>query len=237
MTVVYCLDKNLYAKLPKCIRALVAHNNVDKIHVFVNEMMTPDLCAHASTNSLKIHPIDEIKEYLPFNKPGISSLGIMTYARLAISKVLEEDKILYMDVDTLVRHSLKDLWNTDISNVYVAGVIEPEKDWEGPYLNAGVLLMNLKNIRNDKMDDLWIDMAKSDRPFSAHDQDIINSTIGERYIAMSPTYNSCSFTTELSDPVIVHGAGGLVHKLWNPKNKWYTEWLSYGKDNQWIYKT
>lgn len=63
------------------------------------------------------------------------------------------DKILYLDTDVLCRTSFKSFYNTDISDVEIAGVPDRYGKWFfgnvilHNYLNSGVLLMNMKNIR------------------------------------------------------------------------------------------
>jgi len=77
-----------------------------------------------------------------------------------MSKILpkEIDKILYLDIDTLLIGPIDELWNIDISNSYCAGAKEPKKETDFSYINTGVLLMNLKKIREDKKDDEWIEL-------------------------------------------------------------------------------
>lgn len=78
----------------------------------------------------------------------------MVLARCWLSKILTEDKILYLDIDTLVLNDLTDLWNINITNYALAGWPEDpnigassvKKSMNG-YINAGVILMNLKFIR------------------------------------------------------------------------------------------
>lgn len=64
------------------------------------------------------------------------------------------DKILYLDTDVLCRKSFSDFYNTDISDIEIAGVPDRYGKWffgnilRHNYLNSGVLLMNMKNIRS-----------------------------------------------------------------------------------------
>ena len=63
------------------------------------------------------------------------------------------DKILYLDTDVLCRADIGDLFDTDISDVEIAGVPDRYGKWffgnilKHDYLNSGVLLMNMNNIR------------------------------------------------------------------------------------------
>lgn len=63
------------------------------------------------------------------------------------------DKILYLDTDVLCRADFKDFYNSDISDVEIMGVPDRYGKWffgnifKHDYLNSGVLLMNMSNIR------------------------------------------------------------------------------------------
>lgn len=63
------------------------------------------------------------------------------------------DKILYLDTDVLCRKSFKTFYDTDISEVEIAGVPDRYGKWffgnvlVHNYLNSGVLLMNMAKIR------------------------------------------------------------------------------------------
>lgn len=63
------------------------------------------------------------------------------------------DKVLYLDTDVLCRKSFKSFYDTDISDIEIAGVPDRYGKWffgnvfRHNYLNSGVLLMNMKNIR------------------------------------------------------------------------------------------
>jgi lipopolysaccharide biosynthesis glycosyltransferase len=80
----------------------------------------------------------------------------IAYYRLLLPALLEYDKVLYIDSDTLVLAGLEELFNIDISNNLVAGVVDPggytsqifhHLEENDPYLNGGLLLMNLKLMR------------------------------------------------------------------------------------------
>jgi len=84
--------------------------------------------------------------------------GYMVLIRSVYSKIFPElDKILSLDIDTIVTENIDELWDIDISNYYIAGVRDtPEFNKNGLYVNGGVLLCNLKKIREDKMDEKMI---------------------------------------------------------------------------------
>lgn len=88
------------------------------------------------------------------------------YARCLFPQVfLKYDKLLYMDIDmACVGPGIEDLWNTDISDYWVGAVIDATWQWcpvyqhdrcncgTDHYFNNGMMLMNLKKLREDGKD-------------------------------------------------------------------------------------
>jgi lipopolysaccharide biosynthesis glycosyltransferase len=77
-----------------------------------------------------------------------------------------------------------------------------------PYINAGVILMDLKVIRGTGIHRCW-ERLTQDPLFANHDQDIINATAQGGIVIVGPEYN-CSQSTGLlpRDQIkIVHYAG------------------------------
>ena len=73
---------------------------------------------------------------------------------------LEElpDKILYLDNDVVIRKDFMDFYNQDISDYEIIGVLDYYGKWffknnifKFDYLNSGVLLLNLKKIKETKL--------------------------------------------------------------------------------------
>ena len=185
-----------------------------------------------------------------------------TYYRLLIPSILPNcEKILYLDGDTTIIKDLQDLYNIDISDYYVAGCIDfdtcllrpgYEKNLNVPdrnqYINAGVLLLNVKNMRKDnigkKMEGLAPYVKK--RKLILQDQDIINSICYGKIKLINPKYNVMThqfrkYNSDLSkikqqlndlqisynDPTIIHYTGGKPWK--NPNCKKYDVWDKYRK--------
>ena len=106
-----------------------------------------------------------------------------TYFRLLLPMLLiSEDKCLYLDSDTIALEDLKNLYYTDVSDYFVAGVYAPgyhktksripDIKTMDNYINAGVLLMNLRNMRECNFTEKAKELVKNNYP--SQDQDIIN---------------------------------------------------------------
>lgn len=92
----------------------------------------------------------------------------------------EIKKIIYLDGDIIVRHDLSQLFETNIEDYYCAGVhdtiasSEKEQDKElrlkavnipdfKQYINAGVVLLNLERIREDKLEGEFLKFLESEK--------------------------------------------------------------------------
>lgn len=84
------------------------------------------------------------------------------------------DKLLYLDTDIIfLQHGVEQLWQTDLTDYYIAGVediiINKTKNLEVEklnaknehYINGGVLLLNLKLIREAKLDQQLVEWCKN----------------------------------------------------------------------------
>lgn len=89
---------------------------------------------------------------------GSSHLTSASYLRLFAPDLLtNEDKVIYIDCDTIVLTDLQDLYDIKLNDSRFGGVIDEigSKTSQVPrvaddtYINSGVLLMDLKGLRND----------------------------------------------------------------------------------------
>lgn len=127
-----------------------------------------------------------------------------TFYRLALCELIKEEKCLYLDSDILVTEDLKTLYQTELGNNYLAGCrdiwvemfSEPERDKRcvatripsmAQYINAGVLLFNLKQIREDGIDRLFLEQMNQNYPHE--DQDILNVCCFGKILHLSAKWN------------------------------------------------
>lgn len=170
-------------------------------------------------------------------------ITIETCYRLLIPTLRPElDKAIYLDADLVVRHDLTELWEMDVEGCY-AGVVEDvvadikveNYDSIFPtrrYFNAGVILLNLKKIRQDISFARFVEIERRHRAALRHqDQDVLNIAFGGnvRYLPLkwNVTFfffnprrrfpKTLGFTTAevvaaREDPAIIHFIG--AYKPW-----------------------
>ena len=141
-----------------------------------------------------------------FDKLPVSNhLSKAAYYRLIITEILPPaiGKVLYLDVDLIVRDDITELWNTDISTEYAAAVQDlgieskgiylrktlnmPEKE---PYFNSGVLLINLNKWRDDSIGSKVLNFIKDNTSKVIYpDQDGLNATLVGHWVSLHPKWN------------------------------------------------
>ena len=114
----------------------------------------------------------------------------------------EVSKILYLDSDLIVKTDLIDLFNTDISNFYIAAVRDlPQVVFENQlvtmsgnyadYFNSGVMLLNLKQIRENDIENELVKMKKCFTKDTLMDQNVFNTVMKGHIHQLHIKYNVC----------------------------------------------
>lgn len=168
-----------------------------------------------------------------------------TYYRLLLPDLLPNlDKVLYMDVDTITQQDLSDLFNINIDDYYLAGCKDTgilwvldsctdyvkqfgKEDCLKNYVSAGILLFNLKKMREDNLLKQFVDVASS-HDFECHDQDTLNWVCHDKIKRINKIFNSTPFLIEnIKNQVIIHYA---ATKPWNVhKMKHADIWWNYAQ--------
>ena len=109
----------------------------------------------------------------------------------------EEDKVLYLDNDTIVRASLDELFKLEMDNTLIAGIENIEKSTsqaerlmltDNLFVNTDVVLMNLKQWRKEDFFASLKTTVMTDHKI-ADVQDALNKACDGRKYRLSPKYN------------------------------------------------
>ncbi|MDW8765079.1 glycosyltransferase [Streptococcus suis] len=189
------------------------------------------------TESVNIHfvKIDrDLFSNLPLTLDGIT---IETYYRYLLPEILVDcDKVIYLDSDLLIRCNVKELWDIDLSQHYLAGVNEidiinrfPDHklklgfDLDELFINAGVLVCNLQKMRQDKITHhLFTETERLKDIILFQDQDVINIALKGKIAELPLAYNYTVEAMEkdllsLDEIKVIH-YNSQIAKPWIPKN-------------------
>jgi lipopolysaccharide biosynthesis glycosyltransferase len=126
------------------------------------------------------------------------------WAKLDIVNALPVERALYLDADTLVRGDLKDLWETDLDGKMIGAVQDVGFPFghdgieRAPYFNAGVLLMDLAQIRGEIA--TLMDLASMMETSKYRDQDVLNVHFRGTWVPLSLKWNAQGLGTYANSP-------------------------------------
>ena len=146
-----------------------------------------------------------------------------TLLRLLADKIEEiPDKILYLDIDIMVGNDLTKLYNIDITNYEYAAVKEKYGCWiiRPDYINAGMLLLNMKKIKETGLLEKARNLLKRRKLLFA-DQDAIFWSTTKKLI-LPRIYNEQSKFNK-KDTVICHFCKRLMFRPY-PHTENYKQW-------------
>lgn len=153
-----------------------------------------------SARPFRLHFIQIDKTTFRDFKLTIAHITIETYYRFAIQDIKPElDKAVYLDCDLIVRDDLARLWSIDLGENYAGGVrdfisnkdaVRQELYGDADYFNAGVLLLNLREIRKGFSFGRFLEIAESHRGrISYQDQDVLNLAFKSRFLYIDLKWN------------------------------------------------
>src|SRR5574344_366442 len=164
-----------------------------------------------------------------------------TYYRLFIPTLYANlDKALYLDSDIVVKGNIANLFNTDIEEYYVGaindGAIVSVKEFQHyaekvvgvdnytHYFNAGILLMNLKKMREIDFENKFIALLTNVNFTVAQDQDYLNAICKGNVKFIDDCWNKMPFEFLKEEPEKIN----LIHYNLSFK-PWHIDGVLYGE--------
>ena len=230
MEVVYSASRNLYPYLPAAYMSMLRHNPDARIWLFVEDdklpYPVPENVETVNVSGQKLWGddcvnIDTWYTYLSLMRAAYTKLFTGKPNKLGVRTLPYLDKILQMDVDTIVVENLEPIWNLDMSDHYFGATMEylsTHKPFGPRYWNFGVVLFGLDAMRRDKVDDEVIEDLKKTK-YGWIDQDAF-CKIGAEHIdkvyEFGTRYNECFCTGQSLRPAIIHYCGE-TNRYTNPE--------------------
>ena len=192
---------------------------------------------------------------------------IAKYYRLALHEKLKNiDKIIYLDGDTMIFEDLKEMYNLNMRGYYILGFLD-NLFWalleygikNAIVINSGVILMDLKALRNYNATDKFESFMKSQNNSAIQeDQTIINYVLQKHIYTLPPKYgmwafnnfrvalehnkvqnpslryNNKEFKYAFEHPAILHYTGAKPYK--SKVAIHYSVWWNYAKKTDYYVK-
>lgn len=204
-------------------------------HILHDETLSSDnkykleKVAYNGSSIAEFHKIDENDFSVVKNQMSRFTIGAMF--RCSLPKLLPDlNRIIYLDADLFVNRDIKELWDVDVREYCLAGVVDegvdihnyprilnkyPEIKKES-YVNSGVLYMNLKKLREfGGLKKLVLDFLIENPEAGLPDQDALNVLFHDKVLYLDDSWNQFVFihrkdNVEKLDKAIFHYAGTLL---------------------------
>ena len=188
----YTGTSNLYPMMYTAVKSLLMHSDVDKVYLLIEDDEFP----YELPDIVKTINVKYQKFFYPDGANWRSRFSYMAMMRATYAKMFPKlDRILSLDVDTIVTEDISDLWDLPIDDYYLSASEEPKATKEHGYfyVNIGVALYNLKKLREDRMVDKVIRELNS-KQYAYLEQDAFSELCHDRIYPMPPEYNYTEFT-------------------------------------------
>gem|GEM_PF-5499739 len=255
--IAFCIGDSYMPHLYACVISILVNNRNLSIKFNIlssdlsdeNKSVLKNLESLFKNCSFEFYKVDKTlfnEEWLK-----IPHISVETYYRYLLPQILTNvDKVLYLDADIIVNGDISPLKDFDMSDYIAAGAkdffiekigykknlgIPAEKE----YINAGVLLLNLNQMRKESTTDLLMKYTTelSDK-IEYQDQDVINVALQNRILLLNIIYNFASSNVrgeseKTKHAVIIHYNG--PRKPWrenckNPLRSLYPSYVEIGKE-------
>lgn len=205
MNIVYSITRNVYDWILPSLRSLAEHNPLARVFILAED----DVLPFELPIDVEVINISD-QEFFPniAEHRNDDFGGYINHLKVCYPSILPVNKVIHMDIDTIVCDKLDELWKTNVSGKWFAAVPECQK-WYKPfgddYYNMGVSLLNLSQLRKDNIQQEMIDyLLTTNQPFA--DQNAWNKFGYEhdKAVKLDLRYNESRVTGKTNDPAIVH---------------------------------
>jgi len=209
MHIVYASDKNYGPIMGISVISLLENNKSERICLHFldggidgeDKRRIEELCGVYGMPRPHWMPSDDISRELRM-KVNCDRGSLSQFARIFVSRHIDEsiDRILSLDCDTIVRKSLRELWDLNLkdktaavlkdafSKHYRANIALAPDDI---IFNAGVMLIDLKRWRERDIEGRILDFIRLRRGFVEKcDQGALNSALSRDCLCFSPEFNA-----------------------------------------------
>lgn len=216
MNLVCATDNNFVQHCCVMLVSVLMNNDDVTIHVLTEgllpeneQIIAEEVKAHGGTVHFCVVDPTIIDRFPMPPGAELAHISRATYYRLLIPDLLpkEVDKVLYLDCDIVVNHSLEELWQKDLTGYAMAAVTSVGFGREATrlgypieygYFNAGVTLINVDYFRQHDVSRQLMDyIARNYDHIKYHDQDTLNAVLYKQCLHLEAQWN---MTPNIYDP-------------------------------------
>lgn len=246
-------EKNSYGRHLGATLLSVLKNSKEKWNIFIIYENLSDetkikLNTIVESYKSEINYMEINKKYLDRFKVGAGThLSSIVFARLFIPELLKsEEKAIYLDCDIVVLKPLEKLYEMSLENKSIGVILDGKKDQKSSlsrlnlsldrtYFNAGVMVMDLKKLRENSKFLKTIDYCLNpDRELQLNEQDALNIIFENDYMTNDIFWNYTHGNSEENsytekDIGIVHFTGDVKPwdcRSYSPYKHLYWEYLN-----------
>ena len=203
MNIALCTDDRYANHCAICVTSILENNRNESCQIYIlTEGLSEDNCRKFDFLSQYYHQeiIIEIIDIERLKSLQVTDrLPYSIYFRFLLPQIINADRVLYLDCDIIVRHSLTSLFQCNLEN-YACAVVEDQCNDDvrihnrimmfSCYFNSGVLLMNLEYWRKYNISSQLIQYIM-DYPGNliCPDQDALNVVLEHKKKLLDYTYN------------------------------------------------
>lgn len=204
ISIVYASDENFLPQTYVSMYSVLANrqdNYFIKFYICVPESC--NICRYDQIWNYNQYSIEYIyisNQYFQVVDMKIQHITKPTYYRLLLPLLLSGDKCIYLDGDTICCDDIYKLYNVELGDNLIAavkgamlwfdaGYLEEILDVPNAenYINAGVLVMNLKLMRQCNLVERFIEFSQKGYP--CQDQDVLNKCCYSKIRLLPLQYN------------------------------------------------
>ena len=210
MRIVYAMTRNLYPCFHPTLRSLMEHNDPERVYIMAEDDDLP----YPLPDACRVVNVTDWRRILSPSSPNKRSIfTYMAMLRAAYTEIFpDDDKLLQLDIDTIICDDLNPLWDTDLTGKWFGAV----REWEGhyrpfgtpQYYNVGVCLYNLAELRKDGVTEQVLNLINTVF-YNCTEQDAFNALAvpAGKVVDLPVRFNESFCCGRTDNPAIVHYAG------------------------------
>ena len=185
-------DIHYLDKVETVIKSVSVHNHKVKFYVFNDDL--PSEWFLLMRHRLKIigSEIINVKKTAhnlrDFHLPN-AILSYAAFFRYFIADEVIEDRVLYLDSDTIVNAKLDDLFFLDLQGYAIAAVQDVDQSGWLTTFNSGVMVIDAKKWRENRLTQSLLELTAQHHEHVYGDQGILNMHFGDQWLHLDKEYN------------------------------------------------